>query len=89
MAIRFAMNTLTLFCYTGKECCAPPTSAIGGASMCVDLIRKLLFYASFWHLTLTARDRKLAVVGSEVEGLICLQTKYKSQGFYWLRMLAS
>ena len=29
MAIKIAMNTLTLFCYTGKEFGAPPTSAMG------------------------------------------------------------
>ena len=38
MVIKIAMDTLTLSCYTGKEFCALPTSAMGWASACVDLV---------------------------------------------------
>ena len=62
MAIIIAMNTLTLSCYTRKEFRAPPTSAVGGASTRVDLVRKSPFYASFWHLIV--RDRSLAVASN-------------------------
>ena len=59
VAIKIAMNTLTLSCYIGKEFQAPPTSAMDGASKCVDLIWKSPFYASFWRLTVW--DRRLVV----------------------------
>ena len=62
MAIKIAMNTLTLSRYMGKEFGAPPTSAMGGASACVNPVRKLPFYASFWCLTV--RDRRLAAASN-------------------------
>ena len=37
---------------------APPTSSMGGASVCVDRVQKTPFYAPLWRLT--TWDRKLA-----------------------------
>ena len=71
MAIKIAVNTLTLSCYACKEFRAPPTSGVGGASARVDHVRKLLFYASFWQLT--------------VRGLLLTcELGLQSQVSYWL-----
>ena len=62
MAIKIAINTLTLSCYTHKEFRAPLTSAMGRVSVHIDLVQKSPFYASFWRLTV--QDRRLAVASN-------------------------
>ena len=62
MAIKIAMNTLTLSYYTRKEFRAPPISGMDGASARVDRVRKSPFYAVLWQLT--AQDRRLTVASN-------------------------
>ena len=66
--LNFGIIVFSLSCYTRKEFQAPLISCVGGVSMHIDHVQKLLFhinfYASLWQLPV--QDRRLAVASNIV-----------------------